>query len=164
MTEKKPCSLLIGRWSPSRNNEKIILVKFVPRWTRSWGTPLCRCLFFRVPLFFVKKTAGTILTGLLSERGAIGRVALRSHPGAELGTDKKENPVNLCDTLACVWTKRILRHGHNWRDHAVPAFFFSSSLAVSKSSQLCGLTIPQRNDRKRGKGKSQSRWAARTIN
>lgn len=57
--------------------------------------------------------AGTILTALLSERRAIGRGALCNHPGAELGTDKKKNPVNLSDTLACVRTKRMLTHRHN---------------------------------------------------
>lgn len=57
--------------------------------------------------------AGTILAALLSDRRAIGRGALCNHPGAEHGTDKKKNSVNLSDTLACVRTKRILRHGHN---------------------------------------------------
>lgn len=47
-------------------------------------------------------TAETTATALLSERSAIVSGALCNHPGAELGTDKKRNPVNLSDTLACV--------------------------------------------------------------
>lgn len=62
---------------------------------------------FLVLFLHFTNTAGTILTALLSGARAIGRGALCSHPGAELGTDKKKN---LSDTLACVQTKRMLTH------------------------------------------------------
>lgn len=88
----------------------------------SWGMPSLLCCSFCKFILTFTSTAGTVLTTLLSGSRAIDRGALCNHPGAELGTDKKKNPVNLSDTLACVRTKRMLTHRHNWRDHAVPVF------------------------------------------
>lgn len=112
-----------------------------------WGTsfPL-RCSSSQVHF---TNTAGTIPAAPLSERRAIGRGALCNHPGAELGTDKKKNPVNLSDTLACVRTKRMLTHRHNWRDHAVPAF--PPARQFPSLHSCAGTTIPQRNDKKKKK-------------
>lgn len=108
--------------SPSKNNKEIIWMKCASGVSRI----LVGHLLFFVVLFAssysLSQTAETILTTLLSGSRAIDRGALCSHPGAELGTDKKKNPVNLSDTLACVRTKRMLTHRHNWRDHAVPVF------------------------------------------
>lgn len=118
-------SLLIANGQiqfPSRNNKKIIWGKCVSRCARSLRDFFSSVLFFLQVHTHFTNTAGTILTALLSERRAIGRGALFNHPGAELGTDKKKNPVNLSDTLACVRTKRMLTDRHNWRDHAVPAY------------------------------------------
>lgn len=49
----------------------------------------------------------------LRGRRLIDKGALCNHPGAELGTDKKKNPVNLSGVFACVGTKRMLTHRNN---------------------------------------------------
>lgn len=137
----------------SRNNKTIIWVKCVSRCARSLRELFPSVLLFLQVHTHFTNTAGTILAALLSERRAIGRGALRNHPGAELGTGKKKNPVNLSDTLACVQTKRMLTHRHNWRDHAVPAF---PPARQFPSLHSCAGKLSHREMTKTRKQKSQS--------
>lgn len=121
----------------SRNNTKIICL-WVYKILEGFFSPLHLWYYFS----HFTNMAGSILTALQSER----RLTLCNHTGAEPGTDKSKNPINLTDTLACAWTKTMLRRRHYWRDHTVPAL--PPSRQFPRSLQLCGLTIPQKNDRK----------------
>lgn len=151
LVRENPRSVLMGKWSfHPEIIKKIIWAKCVFRCARSLRDFFSSVL--QVQTYFIN-TAGTILTALLSERRAIGRGALCNHPGAELGTDTKKNPVNLSDTLACVQTKRMLTHRHNWRDHAVPAF---PPARQFPSLHSCAGKLSRREMTKTRKQKSQS--------